>query len=68
MDVRSQGVKVSTIMPGSVATHFNGHTPNEKDAWKIQPEDLGQMVVDLLKMPARTLPSKVEVRPAVPRS
>lgn len=68
MDVRSQGVKVSTIMPGSVATHFNGHTPNEEDAWKIQPEDIGQMVVDLLKMPARTLPSKVEVRPAVPKS
>jgi len=67
MDVRSQGVKVSTIMPGSVATHFNGHTPDEGDAWKIQPEDIGQMVVDLLKMPARTLPSKVEVRPAVPK-
>ncbi|TXF90725.1 SDR family oxidoreductase [Neolewinella aurantiaca] len=66
LDVRSQGVKVSTIMPGSVATHFNGHTPNEKDAWKIQPEDIGQMVVDLLKMPARTLPSKVEVRPSFP--
>lgn len=65
MDVRSQGVKVSTIMPGSVATHFNGNTPDEGDAWKIQPEDLGQMVVDLLKMPARTLPSKVEVRPAM---
>ncbi len=67
MDVRSQGVKVSTIMPGSVATHFNGRTPSEQDAWKIQPEDIGQMVVDLLRMPARTLPSKVEMRPAVPK-
>jgi NAD(P)-dependent dehydrogenase (short-subunit alcohol dehydrogenase family) len=67
LDVRSQGVKVSTIMPGSVSTHFNGHTPSEEDAWKIQPEDIGQMVVDLLKMPARTLPSKVEVRPATPK-
>jgi NAD(P)-dependent dehydrogenase (short-subunit alcohol dehydrogenase family) len=64
LDVRKQGVKVSTIMPGSVSTHFKGHTPSEEDAWKIQPEDIGQMVVDLLKMPARTLPSKVEVRPA----
>lgn len=66
LDVRSQGVKVSTIMPGSVSTHFNGHTPSEEDAWKIQPEDIGQMVIDLLKMPARTLPSKVEVRPSMP--
>lgn len=66
LDVRKHGVKVSTIMPGSVATFFNDHTPSEKDAWKIQPEDIGQIVVDLLKMPARTLPSKVEVRPTIP--
>ncbi len=66
LDVRDQGVKVTTIMPGSVATHFNGNTPDESDAWKIQIEDLGQLVVDLLRMPARTLPSKVEVRPAMP--
>ena len=64
LDLRKDGIKVSTIMPGSVATHFNNHTPNEKDAWKIQPEDIGQIVHDLIKMPARTLPSKVEVRPA----
>jgi len=66
LDLRQQGVKVSTIMPGSVASYFNGHTPSDADAWKIQPEDLGQMVVDLLQLPARTLPSKVEVRPSRP--
>lgn len=66
LDLRHQGIKVSTIMPGSVATYFNDHTPNSADAWKIQPEDLGQMVVDLLRMHPRTLPSKVEVRPTQP--
>ena len=66
LDLRGDGIKVSTIMPGSVATHFNDHTPSEKDAWKIQPEDLGQMVADLLRMNPRTLPSKVEVRPSMP--
>ncbi len=66
LDVRDQGVKVSTIMPGSVATHFNDHTPSEADAWKIQPEDIGKLVVDLLTMHPRTLPSKVEVRPSMP--
>ena len=66
MDVRQYGIKVTTIMPGSVATYFNGKTPSEKDAWKIQPEDIGQLVVDLIRMPARTLPSKVEVRPSMP--
>lgn len=66
LDLRHHGVKVSTIMPGSVATYFNDHTPSSADAWKIQPEDLGQMVVDLLRMNPRTLPSKVEVRPTQP--
>jgi len=66
LDVRQSGIKTSTIMPGSVATYFNNHEPNDADAWKIQPEDLGQMVIDLLKMHPRTLPSKVEVRPSQP--
>ena len=66
LDLRQYGIKVTTIMPGSVATHFNDHTPTDTDAWKIQPEDIGQMVADLLKMNPRTLPSKVEVRPLKP--
>jgi 3-oxoacyl-[acyl-carrier protein] reductase len=66
LDLRDAGVKCSTIMPGSVTSHFNDHEPNPADAWKIQPEDLGQMVVDLLKMHPRTLPSKIEVRPSQP--
>lgn len=67
LDVRNAGIKVTTIMPGSVATHFNGHEPSPSDAWKIQPEDVGQIVVDLLNMHPRVLPSKVEVRPTIPK-
>jgi NAD(P)-dependent dehydrogenase (short-subunit alcohol dehydrogenase family) len=67
LDLRKYGIKVTTIMPGSVATEFNDHTPGPEDAWKIQIEDLGQMVVDLLKMHPRTLPSKIEVRPSIPK-
>ena len=66
MDLRPYGIKVSTIMPGSVATHFNGHIPVAEDAWKIQPEDIGELVVDIFKMNPRTLPSKIEVRPSMP--
>lgn len=66
LDLRKYGIKVSTIMPGSVATHFNNHTPSDADAWKIQPEDIGEMVVNLLNMNPRTLPSKIEVRPSQP--
>ncbi|MBX2945393.1 MAG: SDR family oxidoreductase [Cyclobacteriaceae bacterium] len=66
MDVRAHGIKVSTIMPGSVATYFNDHVPSPSDAWKIQPEDIGQLVLGLLTMNPRTLPSKIEVRPSMP--
>lgn len=67
LDLRKYDIKVTTIMPGSVASYFNDHTPDAAaDAWKIQPEDLGALVLDLLKMHPRTLPSKVEVRPTRP--
>lgn len=66
LDLRQQDVKVTTIMPGSVTSHFNNHVPSPEDAWKIQPEDMGQIVYDLLMMNPRTLPSKIEVRPAKP--
>ena len=66
LDLRKYGIKVSTIMPGSVATHFNNHVPSTADTWKIQPEDIGQVVLDLLNMNPRTLPSKIEIRPSMP--
>lgn len=66
LDLRGYGIKISTIMPGSVSTHFNDNEPGEKDNWKIQSEDIGKLVVDLLKMHPRTLPSKIEVRPSIP--
>ena len=66
LDLRDDDIKVSTIMPGSVATHFNDHNPSEEDAWKIQSEDIGELIVDLLKLNPRALPSKIEVRPSKP--
>ncbi len=69
LDLRQSGISVSTIMPGSVSTHFGGNDPelNEnKEAWKIQKEDIGELVVDLFKMNKRALPSKIEIRPAQP--
>ncbi len=68
IDLRKYNIKVSTIMPGSVSTNFNGNEPSEKDAWKIQPEDLGELVLDIFKMNPRTLPSKIEIRPSKPNS
>ena len=66
LDLRPYNIKCTTIMPGTVASHFNGHTPDDTDGWKIQPEDIGEMVVQLLQMNPRVLPSKIEVRPTRP--
>ena len=66
LDVRYDNIRVSYLMPGSVSTHFNDHTPSEADAWKIQPEDIAQVVLDLLAAPQRTMASRVELRPSRP--
>jgi len=65
-EVRYDGIKVSYLMPGSVATHFNGHTPGPEDEWKIQPRDIARIVLDLLTQDPRTLASAVEIRPSKP--
>jgi 3-oxoacyl-[acyl-carrier protein] reductase len=64
-DLRSQGVRVSYIMPGSVATEFSGSSATGSD-WKIWPEDVAGIVKMLLSTPERTLISRIEVRPSRP--
>ena len=66
LDHRYDNVRVSHIMPGSVDTKFS--TRSAKADWKIAPEDIGEIVLMLLRMPERTLVSAVEVRPAKPRN
>ncbi len=66
-EVRYDGIRVSVVMPGSVTTHFNDHTPSKEDSWKLAPEDVAEVVVDLMRHPGRSLPSKVEIRPAQPK-
>lgn len=65
-EIRYDGIRVSYLMPGSVNTYFNGHEPDPSQAWKIQPEDIAEMVVDLLRFPSRSLPSRIEIRPSQP--
>jgi NAD(P)-dependent dehydrogenase (short-subunit alcohol dehydrogenase family) len=65
-EVRHDGIRVSYIMPGSVETEFGGHG-GSKASWAMLPEDVAQVVLDLLEMPARTLPSRIEMRPSRPK-
>jgi 3-oxoacyl-[acyl-carrier protein] reductase len=65
-EVREQNIKVSYICPGSVNTYFGGDTPTEEQAWQLQPRDIAEVVVDILEMDRRALPSKIEIRPSNP--
>ena len=66
-EVRYDGIRVTYVMPGSVATGFGGPGKPEHAEWKIQPADVGQVVLDLLLMPPRSLPSRIELRPSKPQ-
>jgi 3-oxoacyl-[acyl-carrier protein] reductase len=65
-EVRQDNIKVSLICPGSVNTTFGNQDVTDEKAWQIHPNDIAEIVVDLLKMNPRTLPSKVEIRPSKP--
>src|SRR2546430_13883700 len=67
LDHRNDNVRVSYIMPGSVDTHFSARQPATASKWKIAPEDIAQIVLNVLQMPARTLISRIEVRPSRPQ-
>ncbi len=64
-EVRHDGIRVSYIKPGSVNTDFMGH-PDPQNNWKLRPEDVAQVVVDLVSHDRRSLPSRVEIRPSMP--
>ncbi len=64
-EVRHDGVRVAYVLPGSVNTGFGGMT-NTKADWALMPDDVAQVVVDLIAHPSRSLPSRVEIRPAQP--
>jgi NADP-dependent 3-hydroxy acid dehydrogenase YdfG len=65
LEVRDYGVKVSVVMPGSVATEL---TPGgSKVDWALRPEDVAETVAQVLSMPPHALQFIVEVRAARPR-
>ena len=65
-EVRHDNIRVSYVMPGSVATGFGGRGASGEADWKLAPEDVAQVVVDLISHPSRSLPSRVEIRPSRP--
>jgi NAD(P)-dependent dehydrogenase (short-subunit alcohol dehydrogenase family) len=66
LDVRQQGIRVSCVMPGTVDTYFNDTVPTG-ESWKLAPADVAKVVLQLLDHEARSLPSRVELRPSQPK-
>jgi 3-oxoacyl-[acyl-carrier protein] reductase len=66
-EVRYDNIRVSYVMPGSVATGFSGGDEARGADWKIATDDVAEVVLGLVRMPARSLASRVELRPAKPR-
>ena len=66
-DVRYDGIRVSTILPGSVATDFSGSEgSNLHESWKLSGEDIAQAVIDIYRYPGPALVSRIEIRPSQP--
>ena len=65
-ELRHSNIRVSYVLPGSVSTAFSGRAPEAGADWKLSPDDVAQVVEDLLDHPARSLPSRVEIRPSRP--
>jgi NAD(P)-dependent dehydrogenase (short-subunit alcohol dehydrogenase family) len=66
-EVRYEGIRVAYVLPGSVNTGFGGDAmPSTKAQGALLPEDVAQVITDLAAHPSRSLPSRVEIRPAQP--
>lgn len=66
-ELRDDDIRVTTVLPGSVATGFSGRGADSGADWKLHAEDVARVIADLLEHPARSLPSRVEIRPARPK-
>jgi len=67
-EVRYDHIRVSYVMPGSVNTRFGrGSEQDPGSTWKLWPEDVATVVINLLEMDPRALPSRVELRPSEPK-
>jgi NAD(P)-dependent dehydrogenase (short-subunit alcohol dehydrogenase family) len=66
LETRQDNIRVSDVLPGSVQTEFNNNTITSASDWKLSPDDVARVVIDLLAHPSRSLPSRVELRPSKP--
>ena len=67
LDLRSEGIRVCSVLPGSVNTRMEGPDGRAHQPWKMEPEDIGQVIADFVKYPPRVMPSRIDIRPTKTR-
>lgn len=65
-DLRQDGIRMATVLPGSVATEFGHPSSKKESSWMLQPEDVAEAVADLVRFPERAIPSRIDLRPSKP--
>jgi len=66
LDLRHAGVRMATVLPGSVATDWNHSHGNQDASWMLAPEDVAEAVADLVRFPDRAIASRIDLRPSRP--
>jgi NAD(P)-dependent dehydrogenase (short-subunit alcohol dehydrogenase family) len=66
LDLRHSGIRMASVLPGSVDTDFGHPSASREASWMLQPEDVAEAVADLVRYPERAIPSRIDLRPAKP--
>jgi 3-oxoacyl-[acyl-carrier protein] reductase len=66
LDLRHDGIRMATVLPGSVATQFGHPSSGREASWMLQPDDVAEAVADLVRFPDRAIPSRIDLRPSRP--
>jgi len=66
LDLRHDGIRMATVLPGSVDTEFGHPGAKRESSWMLRPEDVAEAVADLLRYPDRAIPSRIDLRPSKP--
>jgi NAD(P)-dependent dehydrogenase (short-subunit alcohol dehydrogenase family) len=66
LDLRHSGIRMASVLPGSVDTEFGHPSPSRESSWMLRPEDVAEAVSDLVRFPERAIASRIDLRPSRP--
>ena len=67
-ELRHDGIKVTCLYPGSIATEFFTHSGGTLHDRMMQSDDVATVLINVLEMPDNFLIDEVVMRPLFPKS